>query len=89
MNFVFSFLRFLNFGPVFFGHIGKRVDKEVNVNFKIHGVINCKRNNCNILPNISRTKGNQAMTFGQLTGYTMRHNFLGKPYVGEKLILIC
>ena len=29
-----------------------------------------------ILPNISRGKGNQAMTFGQLIGYNMKSMFL-------------
>ena len=31
-----------------------------------------------IFPNISRRKGNQAMTFGQLIEYNMRNNFLEK-----------
>ena len=29
-----------------------------------------------ILPNISRNKGNQVMTFGQLRKYNMRNTFL-------------
>ena len=33
-----------------------------------------------ILPNISRSKGNQAMNFGQLIEYNMRNNFLEKSY---------
>ena len=33
-----------------------------------------------IFPNISRRKGNQAMTFGQLIEYNMRNNFLEKLY---------
>ena len=41
-----------------------------------------------ILPNISRKKGNQAMKFGQLTEYKIRHIFLEKPYTkcGEETI---
>ena len=32
------------------------------------------------LPNISRSKDNQAMKFGQLTEYNMRNTFLEKSY---------
>ena len=34
----------------------------------------------NILPNISESKGNQTMRFGQLTEYNMRNIFLEKSY---------
>ena len=33
-----------------------------------------------ILPNISRSKGNQAMKFGQLIEYNMANIFLEKSY---------
>ena len=33
-----------------------------------------------ILPNISRSKGNQAMKFGQLIEYKMRSIFVEKSY---------
>ena len=33
-----------------------------------------------ILTNISRNKGNQTMTFGQLLEYNIRNNFLEKSY---------
>ena len=33
-----------------------------------------------MLPNISRSKGNQTMKFGQLVDYDMRNIFLEKPY---------
>ena len=33
-----------------------------------------------ILPNISRSKDNQTMTFGQLIEYNMRNTFPGKSY---------
>ena len=33
-----------------------------------------------ILPNISRSKGNQAMEFGQLIKYSVRNIFLQKLY---------
>ena len=34
----------------------------------------------NILPNISRSKDNQAMKFGQLIEYNMRNIFVEKSY---------
>ena len=40
------------------------------------------------LPNISRSKGNQAMKFGQLTGYNMRNILFEKSftkYGGENI----
>ena len=33
-----------------------------------------------ILPNVSRSKGNQTMKVGQLIEYNMRNNFLEKSY---------
>ena len=33
-----------------------------------------------ILPNISRSKDNQTMEFGQLIEYNMRNNFLEKSF---------
>ena len=33
-----------------------------------------------ILPNISRSKGNQIMKFGQLIEYNMRNTFVEKSY---------
>ena len=41
-----------------------------------------------ILPNISWSKGNQRMKFGQLTEYNMRNIFLEKPCTkcGEEAI---
>ena len=36
-----------------------------------------------ILPNISRSKGNQTMKFGQLIEYNMKNVFLGKSYSGK------
>ena len=34
-----------------------------------------------ILPNISRSKGNQTMKYGQLIQYNMRNIFLKKSYI--------
>ena len=33
-----------------------------------------------ILPNMSKSNGNQTMTFGQITEYNMRNIFLQKSY---------
>ena len=33
-----------------------------------------------MLPNMSRSKGNQAMKFGQLIEYNMRNTFVEKSY---------
>ena len=42
----FLLLRYLNFCPDFFGHVGKRLDKKTKVNFKIY-VIYWEANNYN------------------------------------------
>ena len=41
----FSFLRYLNFCPDVFGHVGKRLDKKAEVNFKIYDVTDWITNN--------------------------------------------
>ena len=33
---LFSFLRYFNFCPAFFGHVGKRMNKKAKVKFKIY-----------------------------------------------------
>ena len=49
------------------------------VNFNIHDVTTWITNNCNTqLPNISRSKGKQAMKFGKLIKYNMKNIFLEK-----------
>ena len=54
---------------------------ERQVNFKIYGVATCLKNICNThIANISRSKGNQAIRFGQLIEYNMRDIFLKQPY---------
>ena len=51
------------------------------VNFKIYDVTDWRKKIAvHILPNISRSKGNQTMKFGQLIEYNMRHFFLEKSY---------
>ena len=58
---------------------------ENKVNLKIYDVTTRLRNNDNthiahILPNISRTKDNQTMKFGQLIEYNMRNIFVEISY---------
>ena len=49
------------------------------VNFNFYDVTALLTNNCNtILPNILRSKGNQAMKFGQLIEYNMKKVFFEK-----------
>ena len=72
-----------------FGHVEKRFDEKVKVNFKFmtsqpisQTIAIC------ILTDNSRTKGNQTTKFGQLIEYNMRTVFLEKSYtknVTEKL----
>ena len=40
----------------------------------------CQTIAIHILPNISRSKGNQAMKFGQLIEYNMKNIFVEKSY---------
>ena len=61
----------------------KRLDQKDEINFKIHDVTNWIINNCNtyvILANISKSKGNKTMKFGQLIEYNMRNIFVEKSY---------
>ena len=62
-----------------FSLIGKRLDKKVQVNFKIYDVIHdiCEVRKQRITI-ISKSKGNKTLKFGQLTEYTVRNIFLEK-----------
>ena len=44
---LFSFLRYLQFCPDFFGYIGKRLDKKPKVNLEIYDATNWKIKNYN------------------------------------------
>ena len=60
-----------------FGYVEKHLEKKVMVNFEIYDVTNWIRNNHNTnSTNISGSKGNQAIKFGQLINYSVRHIFL-------------
>ena len=62
---------------------GKRLDKKAKVNFKIYDSTIWLTNNCNthILCNISGSKDNQTMKFGQLLEYDMKNIFLEISYI--------
>ena len=71
--FVFKIFTFLS---LLFGHVSKRPDLKGKVNFKFYDVTAWLTNNCNI----SRSKGNQTMKFGQLIECDMRNIFLEKSF---------
>ena len=52
-------------------HMKKRLDKKDRVNFRIYDVTNWMKQTItiHILPNISRSKGDQTMKFGKLIEY--------------------
>ena len=68
-----------------FGHVGKRLAKKDKANFKFYDVTPWLIV-IHILPNISRSKGNQTMKFGQLIEWNTRNIFLEKSYTkcGDK-----
>ena len=71
----------IKFLSLFFGHAAKRLDKKDEVNFKFYDVAAWLKNNCNThIANISRSKGNQTVKFGQLLECNMRTIFLEKSY---------
>ena len=50
-----------------FGHVEKQLDQKDKINFKIHDATTWFRNKCNTdIVNISRSKENQTVKFGQL-----------------------
>ena len=65
----------------------KLLDKKPKVNFKIYDVTNWRTNN--LLLNISRSKGNEAMNFGRLIENKMINIFLknNTHNMMEKLVL--
>ena len=64
-----------------FGLVAKQLDEKDKVNPKFYYTTAWLINNLiHILPNISRSKGNQKTKFGQLIEYNMRNIFLEKSY---------
>ena len=80
--FVFKIFKFWSW---LFGHVAKRLDKKDTVKFKFNDVSDWLTN---ILPNISRSKGNQEVKFGQLIECNMRNISLKNSCinVAEKLV---
>ena len=53
----------------------------IMINFRIYDVTTWEKTvTINILPSISRSKGNQIIKYGKLIEYNMRDIFLGKSY---------
>ena len=62
-----------------FGNVGKRLDKTAKVIFKNYDSQAGKQTTAvHILPDISRSKGNQTIKLGQLIKFNMRNIFLKK-----------
>ena len=70
-------LKIFKFFVLNFGHVEKDI---YNFNFKICDVTTWLENKIHILTNISRSKSNQTMKFGQLIEYNMKNISLGKSY---------
>ena len=66
------------FCPDVYGYAGKQLDKKAKVNFKSQ--IGKQIIITQVLPKISRSKGNQTMKFGQLSECSMRNIFPEKSY---------
>ena len=60
----------------FFCYVGKQLDKKAENNFKIYDVTDWTTNNYNTHLNISRSKANQAIKFGQSIKYNLRKIYL-------------
>ena len=71
---LFPFSRYLN------GHAEKWLNLKDQVIFKIYDVTTWLTITVHILTNISRSKDNNVMKFGQLLEYNMRNIFLENLY---------
>ena len=73
------FVKIFQFSSWLFGHLGNRLDEKAKVNSKFTTSQTSKQKiTIHLLPDISRSKGNQAMKFGQLIRYNVRNIFLQK-----------
>ena len=81
-------LKIFNFLSLVFGYVGKRFDLKDKVNFKIYGVTTWLTINCYTLiaQYISRSKGNQAMKFGQLLENNMKNIFSDKIFHTQNVV---
>ena len=79
--FVLEVFQILSWG---FGHVQKWLDKKVKVNFKIYDVIDWQQVIAILMmSSISRSKGSQAMKFGQLTEDNTKNILLQKSCKNE------
>ena len=60
----------------FFGDVGRLPDKKAEVSFKVNDITVWETITIHVLVNITKSKGNQAMKFGQLIKYSLRFFFL-------------
>ena len=68
--------------PYFFGNVGKCLDKKARVSLKIYEVqIGKQTITMHVLRNISRSKDNKTMKFGQLIEHNLRNTFLQKSCI--------
>ena len=72
-------LRYLIFCPDVIGHVGLIAFKLRLISELMTSLTGKRIITIYILPNISRSKGNQATKFGQLIKYNVRNIFLDKP----------
>ena len=73
-------VKFQFFVLLFFGHVGKRLDKKTKVNFKIYDVTIGLINNYNTrIVQHFKSKSNQRLKFGRLREYKVRNIVLQKP----------
>ena len=77
---LFLFLRNLHFSPEFLVMQKNGLKKKAMATLKMFDFTDRTTNNYNtqITPNISRSYGNQAMTFGRLIKQSMRNNYFQK-----------
>ena len=90
MLFIFSFSRYSNFCLDILVIQNKRRDQKDEVNFKFFDLTTWLTITIHILPNISRSKGNQTLKFGQVIEYITREIFFFKNYtenVAGRLVL--
>ena len=76
-------MNYSNFCPDFFDHVGERLDKKAQRLISKFMTLQTKRQKItiHILPNISRSKVNQTIKFGQVIEYNMRNIFQEKLYL--------
>ena len=69
-------LKILIFLSRFFGDVGRLPDKKAEVCFKVNDITVWETITIHVLVNITKSKGNQTMKFGQLIKYSLRFFFL-------------